>query len=452
MTICKSLLKLILLSLSLIYLVACGGGGNNEDLQQKNCGNRTEILEQSFSLTAEEKLVWHKDNLYDLQTDSYYLPPELLYANVWGGDKGLSNSSINYFFGYLSCDQLVGPISWTHPNTLEVLTVYAYKHDGITEYLHATNVGFELVFDGKNTFSDKIFFPTGYGWHLAEPQVSNFTQWSDGVASQHQQAVEMTELVFDAEGVLFGASFRLSIDGEPVYEVLLEPKRGITRVYDFYSGDDNIQSGNDCGDKQLMADLDYSLSSEEKTAWERNNLYDVATDSYFIPIELWSGGIWQGNKDLAMNSVNMYFGTDFCKHIFGPFDWQHPFTSETLSVYQRNGRTLEGAFKVQYFTIANSGLGRTYDSRDDRYLIDEVKFPVGFGWRIDEPVVIPFTQWRDGQARNSTRTVIITRIVFDENDVLVAMTYRWYTGEVLDHEYTFMPRRGMAYTVKYSED
>jgi hypothetical protein len=81
-----------------------------------------------------------------------------------------------------------------------------------------------------------------------------------------------------------------------------------------------------------------------------------------------------------------------------------------------------------------------------KYYENEIKFPAGAGWQVDELVTLPFTLLRNGVYRDRERKVRITCMVFDEDNVLAAMTYRWYVGDELDHEYTYMCRGSMAYT------
>ena len=447
------MVKIAIVLLFLVSVVACGGGGgDNASTVETECGDRQQIAQYDYSLSAPERLAWHKDNLYNTVEDTHYLPPELLFANSWDGQHTQTSPSVDYYFGYTSCNRLVGPREWLHPDTNETLSIYEYTSGDNTHYITLTEQGFELVFDGSATYTNHLVIPTGSDWQVGAAQTGTFIKYENGEQAEHQWTIALTERLYTNEGILAWAAFRYSINNVLRHELLLEPKRGITRAYDYYSDDDNILAGTDCGDKALMQQIDYSLSATEQAAWHYNNMYDSATDSYFIPIELWSGGVWDGNKTRSMGVVDTYFGRDFCKHIFGPSIWAHPFTNNSYEVYQRNGRTGDGELKIQYFTQADLGLGRTYDSRNDRYLIDEVKFPAGSGWRLNQAVEIPFTQWRDGSIRNSTRTVVITRILFDEVNRLAAMTYRWYAGEILDHEYTFMPRRAMAYTIKLSED
>lgn len=415
------------------------------------CGDKTKMAERDLALSSSEKAAWHKSNLYDSATDSFYLPPELFYASRWDGTKCLTTPPVDYHSGYDFCDRIVGPVYWEHPGTKKSLKVYLHYSSSGADYFHLTPNGFEKVYRSADhrLFEGALHYPAGPNWHVNTPVSSTMTVWEGELREEHSQTMEITEILFDREGVLAWVVFQRWEDGVPKWEIMLEPKRGVTRVYDFDASDDAADLAEfDCGHRDEWFLHDYGLSDEERASWNRANIRDDADDSYFIPVELWTGGVWSGEWTMKMNPADLYFGSFYCKHTSGPTQWLHPYTLDDYPIYTRTNGS-----KEQYFTVNAGGVGRLFDNRDGgRYFENEVKFPAGPGWRIGERARLPFTQWHNDEVSRKERQVEITRIVFDENDTLAAMTYRWFVGDTLDHEYTYMPKRGMTDTHKFSED
>lgn len=120
-------------------------------------------------------------------------------------------------------------------------------------------------------------------------------------------------------------------------------------------------------------------ASDDLKVWEGS--VDPVKKERFIPVELWTGGEWDGKKELKMARVTTRFGTRWNKEITGPTEWKHPVTGETLLVYERTNQEREGV-KRQLFAMneGKTGLGRVYDSRREfgtRTFSGGLKFPVG---------------------------------------------------------------------------
>ena len=92
-----------------------------------------------------------------------------------------------------------------------------------------------------------------------------------------------------------------------------------------------------------------------------------ATKARFIPIELWTGSEWDGNRELRMTSANLSFGKRGEKRISGPLAWRRPDTGEVIQVYERDNKG-----KKQLFALSSrgDGLGRVFDSRYARDCVD----------------------------------------------------------------------------------
>ena len=45
----------------------------------------------------------------------------------------------------------------------------------------------------------------------------------------------------------------------------------------------------------------------EQNPWSQANLYNVSTDSYYIPCELWTGAEWDGSKTKRLHEADLTF-------------------------------------------------------------------------------------------------------------------------------------------------
>ncbi len=185
--------------------------------------------------------------------------------------------------------------------------------------------------------------------------------------------------------------------------------------------------------------LFFSPARATDSAWYRANLYDVTTQSYYIPYQLWTGAPWDGNKKLEFHAVDKNFMTS--KTIQGPTPWMHPHLKREYLVYKRLNRG-----KAQLFTFYEKGIGRVYDSREQRYFDMDIKFPAGPGWKIGVPVDFEQKFWKGENIKGYTRTVtiLILAIKFDDADVMKELTYCYSVNGVPDNEYTYRPNFGMT--------
>ena len=175
----------------------------------------------------------------------------------------------------------------------------------------------------------------------------------------------------------------------------------------------------------------------EPSSWERS--YDAATGTRFIPVELWTGGEWDGTRVIRMAPADLTFGGK--KHLSGPFAWTPP-GGETIQVYERTN-----AGKRQLFALApdGTGLGRVYDSRYPRYCPGEVKFPLGY-WKQGE--VRDYTLTCAGRTGTRTLRVTIEAIDFTYAGVPHSLRFHWLMdggrGPGTDMRYTYSPRLGLV--------
>jgi hypothetical protein len=170
--------------------------------------------------------------------------------------------------------------------------------------------------------------------------------------------------------------------------------------------------------------------------------YDPATKTRFIPVELWTGGTWNGSRELRLTPAGLSFGKRGEKTIAGPVKWTRPSTGEVIQVYERRN----GA-KKQLFALSSrrDGLGRVFDSRYDRDCVDEVKFPLG--------------RWKQGETRTFRvscnggglrRTIVLTIEIIDfvHRGVPHSLQFHWVVDggqrPGSDMHYIYSPGRGLV--------
>ena len=171
--------------------------------------------------------------------------------------------------------------------------------------------------------------------------------------------------------------------------------------------------------------------------WHITNLYDCHTMTVYVPYHLWTGMAWDGTKEgSCMHNADTEFrvnGTSLT-HNKGPIEWRIPVTDTTEAVWVRS--KADGS-KTQYFTCHDKGVGRVFDQRvgrDDRHwATGRCKFPAGHGWKLRE-------------RRDCGRTAIeITEIGTNDDGSLTHLTFKWWTGDTLDHIYRYEPEYGMTH-------
>lgn len=170
--------------------------------------------------------------------------------------------------------------------------------------------------------------------------------------------------------------------------------------------------------------------------------YDPATKTRFIPVELWTGGEWDGVRELRMTRANLSFGKRGEKRITGPMAWTRPGSGEAMQVYERNNRG-----KKQLFALSSrgDGLGRVFDSRYERDCVDEVKFPLGL-WKEGETRVFEVS-CNNGKMRRKIELTIET-MDFVHEGVPHSLQFHWVVdggkGRGTNMHYIYSPGRGLA--------
>ena len=191
------------------------------------------------------------------------------------------------------------------------------------------------------------------------------------------------------------------------------------------------------------------FTTEEKDSWDK--AYNGSTKERFIPVELFTGGKWDGKHELILKEVS----TSACAsangkpcdnyYITGPFkternDTKIEWAGNEVSYYRRTFSTRRRGKVESFFTINNSrdGLVRIYDKRNQwgarTYNGLGSKFPLGY--------------WKQGEVRSyaSRRPTRIEIIELDGPSH--CLTFRWVIGlgkgTNSDNNYTFCPDRGFT--------
>ena len=184
-----------------------------------------------------------------------------------------------------------------------------------------------------------------------------------------------------------------------------------------------------------------STAAEEGTAWDR--AYDAAASTRFIPVQLWTGGDWDGSRVIRMTPADLVFGSREQKSVRGPFAWAHPVTGQTFQVYERLN-----SGKRQLFTVTNdgTGLGRVFDSRYKDLCAGEVKFPLGY-WKQGESRSYIVSCQPRGRARPLIVTILDLDFVYD--GVQHSLRFHWLMnegkGRGTDMMYVYSPGRGLVH-------
>jgi hypothetical protein len=162
----------------------------------------------------------------------------------------------------------------------------------------------------------------------------------------------------------------------------------------------------------------------------------------FIPVELWTGAEWDGERVLALTPERLSHKPSIpADHpvitIEGPEPWAEDPSVMVLKRARRSGRSGE---IVQLFRInaQGDGIGRVTDVRQSRRResAEASKFPLGW--------------WRAGETRAYDDRQL-TRIIIEELDYVFlsvphALRFRWQTNLKSDgdNSYVFAPGRGLV--------
>lgn len=200
--------------------------------------------------------------------------------------------------------------------------------------------------------------------------------------------------------------------------------------------------------KQSEAESAFAKASQMKSSnpWHFSNLYDDASNSFFIPYHLWSGATWDGTKSVesCMHAVKNTWvfkrgDRERKQRISAPVDFKKEGWAGEVKTFKAENRK-----NYQHYICHKKGLARIYDQRFEQTgeldSLDgkECKFPAGFGWQVDE------TQ---DCSENSPKATRITELTFDKDFILKKMIYTYEKKKGAkalrkDDYYEYVPNRG----------
>ena len=196
-----------------------------------------------------------------------------------------------------------------------------------------------------------------------------------------------------------------------------------------------------------LALIGHAATAEEKSPWD--SAYNSETKERFIPVELFTGGTWDGKHELVLKEAS----TTACAssdgkrcdkyYITGPFkttgnETKIEWAGDEISYYRRTFSIRSRGEVESHFTISASqdGLVRIYDKRkqwgERTYTGTGSKFPLG--------------NWKQGEVRTYQSPRPIRIEILELNGPDHCLTFRWTIGDGKrrnsDNNYTFCPDVG----------
>ncbi len=182
-----------------------------------------------------------------------------------------------------------------------------------------------------------------------------------------------------------------------------------------------------------------------KDPWHISNLYNCVSQELFIPYQLWTGAIWDGDKNAncmhAANSRSLLDspGKGYAKGeviIKGPIQWTDDVSGEIRNVWQRTRSTSN---TQKYYVCHPRGIGGIHNVKRPwvKWVRGLCHIPAGFGWKI-------------GQKRTCIKTTIeIIDIVLDEQNRLHNITVKFWFRDTLRYRYTYQRNYGTQQIFNY---
>ena len=192
------------------------------------------------TLTPTERLAWSKQNVYDPETDTYYIPYHLWTGAYWDGNKNenviLHSADTVFLVNGVSETHVNGPETWRHPYLDKEFKVYRRaksNRDKVQRFVFHEN-GIGRVYDHRPTRSDdwyydgkEVKFPAGWGWKIRAPQTFSFTIWANGREQSWTTTIEITAIEFDHESVMTALKYNYSVNGILDHKYVYRPRIGM---------------------------------------------------------------------------------------------------------------------------------------------------------------------------------------------------------------------------------
>ena len=201
-----------------------------------------------------------------------------------------------------------------------------------------------------------------------------------------------------------------------------------------------------------------SARAVDPNVWEAS--INPQTKERFIPVELWTGADWDGQKELRIAPVDgTYRHRTSTYYIKGPVEWKHPVTGETSVVFERlnPGRNKDDD-KLQLFTVNQdrTGLGRLFDGRpgrDMRTYSGGLKFPLSL-WKEGETKSFVYKVW-DTTETTRAEAITIKQINFTYQGTPYRLELSWIATDrsgrkTYDrHTYIYCPEKSMVSQIQH---
>lgn len=162
----------------------------------------------SLTFSAFAANFWHKDNLYDKITLSYYIPYELWLQIPWDGEKKRN-------FNKVTSTEIQGSFNWYHPHLKKHLKVYKKTKNSQTELFTLYPKGIAKVFSQHyNTyFNNGLIFPAGHSWKIGKPYSFSEEIWVENKHYVRTIGIQIKEIDFK-KNVLNYISYNYYINGK----------------------------------------------------------------------------------------------------------------------------------------------------------------------------------------------------------------------------------------------
>ncbi len=231
----------------LLTLVACGGSAPSQPTVPTT--QTTRQATTAAQQTSAERLAWSKQNVYDPETDTYYIPYHLWTGAYWDGNKNenviLHSADTVFWVNVVSETHINGPETWRHPYLDKEFKVYRRSKsnsDKVQLFVFHEN-GIGRVYDHRRSrYYDgkEVKFPAGWGWKIGVPQTFSFTIWDEspprgwwrkssrpGKKTSRMTTIEITAIEFDHESVMTALKYNYSVNGILDHKYVYRPRNGM---------------------------------------------------------------------------------------------------------------------------------------------------------------------------------------------------------------------------------
>ena len=218
-------------------LVACAAPPISSPTPPVPKATPTPAVTAAESMTL-ERLAWSKQNLFDPETQTYYIPYQLWTGAYWDGNRDIILHSADTVFWVNGRDEtrIKGPETWRHPLLDEEFLVYRRtksNRDKVQLFIFIENV-IGRVYDHRPTrLYDRYYdgkavkLPAGEGWKIGIARTFSFTLWDTGRKWPVTTTIEITAIEFDNEGIMTALKYSYSVNGILDQKYIYSPGKGM---------------------------------------------------------------------------------------------------------------------------------------------------------------------------------------------------------------------------------